>query len=157
MRAEIWLQDHLESQQGIEDLASRLGYSTSQVRRRFKQCFGLSPSAYRDSLRLEKAARLLALTPLSIRTIASQCGYQNHSAFSRAFQRYHNQTPRQYRQALRLKLRHNPFCNEGGRKPPRFEIHHSEVCHALGVIVKSCVRQVRRQSCLTDRSRARRP
>lgn len=131
MRAEIWLQDHLESQQGIEDLASRLGYSTSQVRRRFKQCFGLSPSAYRDSLRLEKAARLLALTPLSIRTIASQCGYQNHSAFSRAFQRYHNQTPRQYRQALRLKLRHNPFCKEGGRKPPTFEIRHSEARHAL--------------------------
>lgn len=131
MRAEIWLQDHLDSQQGIEDLASRLGYSTSQVRRRFKQCFGLSPSAYRDSLRLEKAARLLTLTPLSIRTIAGQCGYQNHSAFSRAFQRYHNQTPRQYRQALRLILHHNPVYKEGARKPPTFEIRHADMRHAL--------------------------
>ncbi|MFQ3787574.1 helix-turn-helix transcriptional regulator [Halomonas sp. A29] len=122
MRAEIWLQDHLDSQQGIEDLASRLGYSASQVRRRFKQCFGLSPSAYRDALRLEKAARLLAFTPYSIQNIATQCGYQNHSAFSRAFQRYHNQTPRQYRQALRVQLHHNPYCQGYGGSPPEFEI-----------------------------------
>lgn len=131
MRAEIWLQDHLESQKGIEDLASRLGYSTSQVRRRFKQCFGLSPSAYRDSLRLEKAARLLAFTPLPIQTIATRCGYQNHSAFSRAFQRYHNQTPRQYRQAIRLKLGGNPFCMQDTREAPAFEIQQVPVRHAL--------------------------
>ncbi|NIC04176.1 helix-turn-helix domain-containing protein [Billgrantia bachuensis] len=149
MRAEIWLQDHLDSQQGIEDLASRLGYSTSQVRRRFKQCFGLSPSAYRDTLRLEKAARLLAFTPFSIQTIASRCGYRNHSAFSRAFQRYHNQTPRQYRQALRLKLHHNPYCQGHGGDPPKYEIrkapsrqalvtrlYRKERSHPLGVLRK---------------------
>lgn len=122
MRAEIWLQDHLDSQQGIEDLASRLGYSTSQVRRRFKQCFGLSPSAYRDSMRLERAARLLAFTPHPIQEIANRCGYQNHSAFSRAFQRHHKQTPRQFRQAIRLRLRHNPYCQGNKGDPPAFEI-----------------------------------
>ncbi|EWG97859.1 helix-turn-helix transcriptional regulator [Halomonas sp. BC04] len=90
MRAEIWLQDHLSSHEGIDDLANRLGYSTSQVRRKFKQRFGVSPSAYRDILRLEKAARLLALTPYRISTIAVRSGYHNHSAFSRAFQRRYN-------------------------------------------------------------------
>ncbi len=122
MRAEIWLQDHVESQQGIEDLASRLGYSTSQVRRRFKQCFGLSPSAYRDILRLEKAARLLVFTPYPIQTIATRCGYQNHSAFSRAFLRYHNLTPRQYRQEQRIRLYRHPYRQEHSGDPPSFEI-----------------------------------
>jgi AraC-like DNA-binding protein len=131
MRAEIWLQDHLDSQQGVEDLASRLGYSTSQVRRRFKQCFGLSPSAYRDSLRLEKAARLLTFTPFPVQTIANKCGYQNHSAFSRAFQRYHNQTPRQYRQAQRLKLTRHPFSQGKAGEPPAFEIRRLPTFHAL--------------------------
>ncbi|MGQ4880008.1 helix-turn-helix transcriptional regulator [Billgrantia sp. LNSP4103-1] len=131
MRAEIWLQDHLDSQQGIEDLASRLGYSTSQVRRRFKQCFGQSPSAYRDSLRLEKAARLLAFTPFAVQTIANKCGYQNHSAFSRAFQRYHNQTPRQYRQAQRLKLRDHPFGSDKEGEPPAFQIRKLPTSHAV--------------------------
>ncbi|WP_254277452.1 helix-turn-helix transcriptional regulator [Halomonas sp. 3H] len=101
MRAEIWLQESLESDRTLEDLADRLGYSSSQIRRRFRQCFGMSPSAYRESLRLEKAARLLAYTPLGIRAVAEQCGYRNHSAFSRAFQRRFRQTPRDYRQSHR--------------------------------------------------------
>ena len=79
MRAEIWLQETLASGESLEELAARLGYSSSQVRRRFRQCFGLSPSAYRESLRLEKAARLLTFTPRGVREIAGRCGYTNHS------------------------------------------------------------------------------
>lgn len=97
MRAEIWLQETLESGESLESLAARLGYSSSQIRRRFRQCFGLSPSAYRETLRLEKAARLLTFTPQGVREIAHRCGYTNHSAFSRAFQRRHGQTPREFR------------------------------------------------------------
>lgn len=104
MRAEIWLQETLDSQQGIEELATRMGYSSSQVRRRFRRHFGLSPGVYRDRLRLEKAARLLIHTPKNIYHIASVCGYRNHSAFSRAFQRFYGETPRRYRQRLRLSL-----------------------------------------------------
>lgn len=131
MRAEIWLQEHLTSQQGIDDLANRLGYSTSQVRRRFKQCFGLSPSAYRDILRLEKAARLLALTPYRIHTIAIRSGYHNHSAFSRAFQRRYNQTPRKYRQVERLKLRSPLYCQGHSGAPPDFDIRSLPTRQAL--------------------------
>lgn len=97
MRAEIWLQETLASGESLEELAARLGYSSSQVRRRFRQCFGISPSAYRESLRLEKAARLLTFTPRGVREIAGRCGYTNHSAFSRAFQRRYRQTPREFR------------------------------------------------------------
>ncbi|MBB3142056.1 helix-turn-helix transcriptional regulator [Halomonas organivorans] len=104
MRAEIWLQETLDSQQGIEELATRMGYSSSQIRRRFRKRFGVSPGTYRDQLRLEKAARLLIHTPQNISHIAAVCGYRNHSAFSRAFQRYYGDTPRHYRQRLRLTL-----------------------------------------------------
>lgn len=104
MRAEIWLQETLDSQQGIDELASRMGYSSSQVRRRFRRHFGLSPGGYRDRLRLEKAARLLLHTPQNVNEIATMCGYRNHSAFSRAFQRFYGDTPRRYRQRLRLSL-----------------------------------------------------
>lgn len=104
MRAEIWLQETLGTQRGIEELASRMGYSSSQIRRRFRSCFGLSPGAYRDRLRLEWAARLLIHTPTEIRHVATVCGYRNHSAFSRAFQRHYGQTPRHYRQSHRLHL-----------------------------------------------------
>ncbi|WP_165789520.1 AraC family transcriptional regulator [Billgrantia endophytica] len=131
MRAEIWLQDNLASQQGIEDLAIRLGYSTSQVRRKFKQCFGLSPSAYRDMLRLEMAARLLAFTPYRIHTIASRCGYRNHSAFSRAFHRRHLLTPRQYRQTQHQKLRECSYRDAHGGDPPPIDIRKMPPRQAL--------------------------
>ncbi|WP_163557506.1 AraC family transcriptional regulator [Halomonas sp. NO4] len=127
MRAEIWLQEHLESQKGIDELANRLGYSTSQVRRRFKQCFGITPSAYRDVLRLEKAARLLILTPDSISTIATHCGYRNHPSFSRAFQRLYGQSPRQFRRHHRARLA--ALCPEAA--PPPFEIRQYATRKAL--------------------------
>lgn len=104
VRAEIWLQDTLESHKTIDTLAERLGYSTSQVRRRFRQHFGMSPSAYREALRLEKASRLLIHTPLNIRKVASRCGYTNHSAFSRAFLRRFRHSPRHHRLAGRKAL-----------------------------------------------------
>lgn len=104
MRAEVWLQESLDGQMGIEALARRMGYSSSQIRRRFRHCFGLSPGAYRDRLRLEKAARLLIHTPMDVNRIAGACGYRNHSAFSRAFQRRFGRTPRQYRRSLRVNL-----------------------------------------------------
>ena len=103
-RAEIWLQDTLDKPLGIEDLANHIGYSSSQVRRQFRQSFHISPSAYREKRRLERAAVLLALTPLNIAQIAIRCGYHNHSSFSRAFQRHYQLRPRDFRQSLKSAL-----------------------------------------------------
>ncbi|WGI27108.1 helix-turn-helix transcriptional regulator [Halomonas alkaliantarctica] len=111
-RAEIWLQDTLDKTLGIEDLANHIGYSSSQVRRQFRQSFHISPSAYREKRRLERAAVLLALTPLNIAQIAIRCGYHNHSSFSRAFQRRYHCSPRYFRVMLRTKL-HQPTSLHG--------------------------------------------
>ncbi|MBT2788101.1 MULTISPECIES: AraC family transcriptional regulator [unclassified Halomonas] len=111
-RAEIWLQDTLDKPLGIEDLANHIGYSSSQVRRQFRQSFHISPSAYREKRRLERAAALLALTPLNIAQIAIRCGYQNHSSFSRAFQRQYRLSPRNFRRSLKATL-HSPTPNYG--------------------------------------------
>ncbi|CEP36276.1 Putative HTH-type transcriptional regulator ykgA [Halomonas sp. R57-5] len=111
-RAEIWLQDTLDKPLGIEDLANHIGYSSSQVRRQFRQSFHISPSAYREIRRLERAAVLLGLTPLNIAQIAIRCGYHNHSSFSRAFQRRYQLSPRNFRQTLKATL-HNPTPGHG--------------------------------------------
>ncbi|MDQ7731133.1 helix-turn-helix transcriptional regulator [Halomonas sp. SpR1] len=111
-RAEIWLQDTLDKSLGIEDLANHIGYSSSQVRRQFRQSFHISPSAYREIRRLERAAVLLALTPLNIAQIAIRCGYQNHSSFSRAFQRRYQFSPRNFRLKLKTNF-HRPLPPHG--------------------------------------------
>ncbi|ATJ82610.1 helix-turn-helix transcriptional regulator [Halomonas beimenensis] len=130
MRAEIWLQESLSSQGGIEELAVRMGYSTSQIRRRFRHCFGISPGVYRDRLRLEKAARLLIHTPEGISQIARLCGYCNHSAFSRAFHRRYGQTPRRYRQSMRLRL------NRQRRGIPAFPFRVTELPARQAVLTR---------------------
>ncbi len=55
------------------------------------------------TLRLQRARRLLTSHPtLTVGAVASQCGYLEHSAFDRAFQRAHRMTPGDYRrQAMR--------------------------------------------------------
>lgn len=122
-RAEIWLQDTLDKTLGIEDLANHLGYSSSQIRRQFRQCFNISPNAYREKRRLEHAAVLLSLTSQNIAHIALRCGYLNHSSFSRAFQRRYELTPRSYRYALSgihaLPLPKQQFKTTIARSQPR--------------------------------------
>jgi len=51
-----------------------------------------------QKVRLEHARRLLH-TELPITEVALQCGYTDHSAFTRQFKSSTGFTPRQYRQA----------------------------------------------------------
>jgi AraC-like DNA-binding protein len=51
-----------------------------------------------QKVRLEHAHRLL-LTEMPITEVALQCGYTDHSAFTRQFKALTGFTPRQYRQA----------------------------------------------------------
>lgn len=51
-----------------------------------------------QKVRLEHARRLLH-TELPITEVALQCGYTDHSAFTRQFKALTGFTPRQYRQA----------------------------------------------------------
>ncbi|AVI63382.1 helix-turn-helix transcriptional regulator [Halomonas sp. GFAJ-1] len=141
-RAEIWLQDTLDKTLGIEDLANHLGYSSSQIRRQFRQCFDVSPSAYREKRRLERAAVLLSLTPQNIAQIALRCGYLNHSSFSRAFHRRYQLTPRNYRYALsgvrHLSLPERHFKTTIVRSQPKQTVlmrlySTPELIHGLGV------------------------
>jgi AraC-like DNA-binding protein len=122
-RAEIWLQDTIGKPLSINDLANHLGYSDSQIRRQFRECFHISPRTYRDQRRLEHAAVLLVLTPKNIAQVALECGYCSHSSFSRAFHKHFAESPRNFRQTLRQALnQHQPpsgFTTRVVKKPQR--------------------------------------
>lgn len=128
IRAEIWLHDRLKQRPNIESLAQRLGYSVSQVRRNFKNSFGLTPGAYRDRLKLERAALLLGTTENHVSWIARECGYDNHSAFSRAFQRLFRCNPRAYRESFRGQFLERYNANPC---PFRFTVKQSAPRYAL--------------------------
>jgi AraC-like DNA-binding protein len=77
------LSTNLEVGTDLSEIAERLGLSERQFRRRFQLATGVSPSAYRRQLRLERACRLLATMPVA--AVAAKLGYADAAVFSRQF------------------------------------------------------------------------
>ncbi|GIP38424.1 hypothetical protein J31TS4_17040 [Paenibacillus sp. J31TS4] len=81
----------------LKDIAARLHIHPVQLSRRFQRVFGMAPSHYLVSIRMEKAIRLLIETEYTIDHVAQLCGYENGFYFSRVFTHYSNMNPSQYR------------------------------------------------------------
>jgi two-component system, response regulator YesN len=81
----------------IRDLALELNLSPSYLQRLFKHQTGLRMGEWLSEQRLQKAARLLASSYLSVKEIAHTVGYEHSSSFIRAFERRFSQPPSLYR------------------------------------------------------------
>lgn len=82
-------------------LARRAGLTPARFARLIHRFFDLPPSQFLTQTRLAAAARLLRETSLSVSAIAHDCGFYDHSAFSRAFHSATGVTPSAYRKAAR--------------------------------------------------------
>ncbi|MBA2115217.1 AraC family transcriptional regulator [Bremerella alba] len=66
-----------------------------------KKIFDLTPGQFIAKIRIDAATRLLRETELSVSAIAHQCGFYDHSAFTRAFRKATGTTPRSFRKLAR--------------------------------------------------------
>jgi AraC-like DNA-binding protein len=82
----------------ITDLASQLRMSTSHLQRLFKRETGVRIGEWLITMRLQKAAYLLANSYLSVKEIARAAGYEHMSSFIRAFERVYVVSPTRYRE-----------------------------------------------------------
>lgn len=82
----------------LEDLAAKLGLSQTRLKSGFKSAFGTTVMQYCLQKRVDAARLLLAEPHLSISQIADTVGYEDPSAFSRAFRRVTGQSPQECRQ-----------------------------------------------------------
>ncbi len=82
----------------VRDLAAASGYSLNQFGRVFQNLFQMKPVEYLKRLRLERAARLLRESRLSMCDIALHCGFYDQSAFSKAFRERNGVSPRRFRE-----------------------------------------------------------
>lgn len=85
----------------INEIAREVNLSVDTLERLCKDVFGLTPKQIMMRMRLDRACRLLETTEASITDIAAECGYSDHSAFSRQFKAATLCTPQQYRSAHR--------------------------------------------------------
>lgn len=85
----------------ISDIAEQVDLSMDTLQRLTREVFQLSPKQILMKARIERACELLECSPLSITEIATDCGYADHSAFSRQFKAALHCTPQKYRSSAR--------------------------------------------------------
>ena len=83
-------------------LARRAGLTPAKFARLMRRFFDLTPSQFISKTRLAAAARLLRETAKGVSEVAQECGFYDHSAFTRAFHAAMGVTPRGYREATKL-------------------------------------------------------
>lgn len=81
----------------IEELANICHYSTDYFSKIFVDTYGIRPSKYIQSKRIERAQLLLLTTNDSLKEIAQKIGLENLSYFSRTFKKHTGKTPASFR------------------------------------------------------------
>lgn len=81
----------------IEDIASYVGLSRSQLFRSFEQVLGISPKKYLTDFRIKQSCYLLEHSDLSITSIANSIGFDNSLYFSKTFHKAKGMPPKEYR------------------------------------------------------------
>ena len=81
----------------LEEYASMCNMSKYHFLRTFENITGISPIAYRNKIRIERAQRLLDDTELTIGKIGEKVGYSSQSYFCDAFKKECGISPKEYR------------------------------------------------------------
>ncbi len=88
---------HIQEPLPLEDLAQRVGYSSSYLARMFHQEMGLSLTEHIKKARIQRACLLLTATQESIPEISRRLQFCNRGYFSRVFKEEMGVTPVEYR------------------------------------------------------------
>jgi AraC-like DNA-binding protein len=87
----------------LERLGDEAGLSRSTLHERFVHFIGQPPMQYLAQWRMQLAARRLRDTDAKVIDVALDVGYENETAFARAFRRAVGQSPGAWRRSLRGK------------------------------------------------------
>jgi AraC-like DNA-binding protein len=96
-RVEEYIDAHLDSALGIQELAASVGISESHFSRSFFRSVGLTPHSYIMRRRLTRAQDLLARTDLALAEVALTTGFSDQSHFCRRFREFIGLPPRSFR------------------------------------------------------------
>lgn len=92
-----YINEHLDCDIKLADLAQLLDMSQFHFSRLFKQSMGIAPYQYLLQQRVERAKQLLKQTDRSIIDVAFLCGFNSHSHLSKQFRQLTGMTPTAYR------------------------------------------------------------
>lgn len=81
----------------VEDMAALAGLEPRTFFRRFRRATGLTPIAYYQLVRMNRAREILSSTRKAIKSVAWDVGYADVAAFTRVFRRVTGLSPSDYR------------------------------------------------------------
>lgn len=89
----------------IEDVCLQIGIGRRQLERRFFNDIKLSPAAYKNFIRMDRAKWLLLNTDLDVMEISLKCGYKSVGSFSRGFRSSVCMSPSEFRSVNLKKIK----------------------------------------------------
>ena len=99
-----YIRDNYSRSIEIRELADLVHLSVSQFERRFKKIFQISPLKHIMNVRIRAASLRLSTGNETIATIALDCGFYDHSHFTRNFHSIMGVSPREYRQQYAARI-----------------------------------------------------
>lgn len=84
----------------VTEMAQFAGTSQTSLERLARRTLGLSPQQLLQRLRLEHAVHLITQTPMSLGSVAAECGFYDQSSFTRQFRKVLGLTPGAYRRGV---------------------------------------------------------
>jgi transcriptional regulator GlxA family with amidase domain len=101
-RAKVYLRDNIETPFSLTALAAATGTSVRSLQRNFKRQTGITPLAFHQQLRIDRAKQLLETSRLTVGQIAAGVGFVEETAFRALFRRMTGFTPREFRRRFAL-------------------------------------------------------
>jgi len=96
-----WLDVNYTHTVKLQSLAQAVNISCRECERIFKQLLHISPMTYLLRRRITAASQILAYCDLPITEVGLNCGFSNHSYFSKTFHALTGYSPRDYRRHIR--------------------------------------------------------
>jgi transcriptional regulator GlxA family with amidase domain len=94
---QAWILEHVDEPLTVPELAARVHMSERNFARAFRAETGLTPAAYVEAVRVERARRELETTDLGVEAVATRCGFGTVETMRRAFHRRVGVNPAAYR------------------------------------------------------------
>ena len=98
---QAWIPDHLDEDLTVPALARRSNMSDRNFARAFRRETGMTPAAYVETARVERARIALETGDLPVEAIAGQAGFGTVETMRRAFRRRVGVSPIDYRDRFR--------------------------------------------------------
>lgn len=103
------IENHIDDESfSIEELSREVGYSNMHLYRKLKAIAGQTPSQFLRTIRLKRAAALLAKESDNVTQIAYSVGFSSLSYFNKCFKEQFGVTPGKFANCIKISLDFRP-------------------------------------------------